>query len=78
MKPFPFRFCEVVKPDPLLLLDFWKEKPNKGRAKGTSSKLLEVVLEEKKREIMKEWINSGRIKNINSYFKKYRESKKYY
>jgi hypothetical protein len=28
-----------------------------------SSKLLEVVLEEKRREIIKEWINSGRIKN---------------
>jgi len=26
-------------------------------------KLLEVVLEEKRREITKEWIDSGRIKN---------------
>jgi len=34
---------------------------NKGRVKGTTSKLLEVVLEEKRREIIKEWINSGRI-----------------
>jgi len=33
-----------------------------GRGKGTTSKLLEVVLEEKRREIMKEWINSGKIK----------------
>ena len=48
------------------LPDFWKEKLNKVRAKGTSSKLLEVVLEEKRREIIKEWINSGRIEDINS------------
>jgi len=31
-----------------------------GRAKGVNSKLLKVVLEEKRREIIKEWINSGR------------------
>ena len=48
------------------LPDFWKEKFNKARAKGITSKLLEVVLEEKRREIMKEWINSGRIKEISS------------
>ena len=40
------------------LPDFWKEKLNKARAKGTTSKLLEVVLEEKRREIIKEWINN--------------------
>jgi len=28
--------------------------------------MLEVVLEEKRREIIKEWVNSGRIKDINS------------
>jgi hypothetical protein len=28
--------------------------------------LLEVVLEEKRREVIKEWINSGRIEDINS------------
>jgi len=28
--------------------------------------LLEVVLEEKRREIIKEWIDSGRIKDINN------------
>ena len=43
------------------LPDFWKEKLNKGRVKETTSKLLEVVLEEKRREITKEWIVSGRI-----------------
>ena len=43
------------------LPDFWKEKLNKGRAKGVTSKFLEVVLEEKRREIIKEWIGSGRI-----------------
>lgn len=48
------------------LPEFWKEKLNKVRAKGTSSKLLEGVLEEKRREIIKEWIDSGRIKNRRS------------
>ncbi|PKP58012.1 hypothetical protein CVT91_09410 [Candidatus Atribacteria bacterium HGW-Atribacteria-1] len=48
------------------LPEFWKEKLNKVRGKGETSKLLEVVLEEKRREIIKEWIDSGRIKNINS------------
>ncbi len=43
------------------LPDFWKEKLNKGRSKGKTSKLLEVVLEEKRREIIKEWIDSGKI-----------------
>jgi hypothetical protein len=28
--------------------------------------MLEVVLEEKRREIIKEWIDSGRINNINN------------
>ena len=28
--------------------------------------LFEVVLEEKRREIIKEWIDSGRIEDINS------------
>ena len=37
---------------------------NKERIKGKTSKLLEVVLEEKRREIIKEWINSGRIENV--------------
>jgi hypothetical protein len=48
------------------LPDFWKEKLNKTRVKGTTSKLLEVVLEEKRREIIKEWIDSGRIEEIDS------------
>ena len=43
------------------LPDFWKEKLNRGRVKGKTSKMLEVVLEEKRREIIKEWIKSGRI-----------------
>ena len=44
--------------------EFWKEKLNKVRAKGTTSKLLEGALEEKRREIIKEWIDSGRIEDI--------------
>ena len=39
---------------------------NKERAKGKTSKMLEVVLEEKRREIIKEWIDSGRIEGVNS------------
>ena len=37
--------------------------------KGTTSKLLEVVLEEKRREIIKEWINSRKIEDINNQVK---------
>jgi len=36
----------------------------KGRVREITSKLLEVVLEEKRREIIKEWIKAGRIENI--------------
>ena len=43
------------------LPDFWKEKLNKGKAKGTTPKLLEVVLEEKRREIIKEWIRAKKL-----------------
>jgi len=31
------------------------------RIKGKTSKMLEVALEEKRREVIKEWIKSGRI-----------------
>jgi hypothetical protein len=48
------------------LPDFWKENFNKERVKGKTSKMLEVVLEEKRREIIKEWIDSGKIEDINS------------
>ncbi|MBA7579908.1 hypothetical protein ES708_21789 [subsurface metagenome] len=43
------------------LPEFWKEKFNKERIKGKTSKMLEIVLGEKRREIIKEWIKSGRI-----------------
>jgi len=46
------------------LPDFWKVQLNKERIKGKTSKMLEVVLEEKRREIIKEWIKSGRIEDI--------------
>ena len=48
------------------LPDFWKVQLNKERIKGKTSKMLEVVLEEKRREVIKEWIDSGRIEEINS------------
>ena len=51
---------EIRKETENRLPDFWKEKFNKVRVKGTTSKLLEVVLEEKRREIIKEWIESPR------------------
>ena len=55
------------------LPDFWKVQLNKERvnlsacnaqAEGKTSKMLEAVLEEKRREIIKEWIDSGRIKDV--------------
>jgi len=52
---------EIKKEAEKRLPDFWKEKLNKTKIKGEPSKLLEVVLGEKRREIMKEWIKSGRI-----------------
>ena len=55
---------EINKEAEKRLPDFWKEKLNKKKIKGKSSKLLEVVLEEKGREIIKEWIDSGRIKDV--------------
>ena len=48
------------------LPDFWKENFNKEKVKGKTSKMLEVVLEEKRREIIKEWIDSGRIEDTNN------------
>jgi len=45
---------------------FWKEKLNKERVKGTTSKFLKAALEEKRREIIKEWIDSGRIEDENT------------
>jgi len=42
--------------------DFWKEKLNKVRIKGETSKLLEGVLEEKRREIIRNWIKEGKIR----------------
>ena len=47
------------------LPDFWKVQLNKEKIKGKTSKMLEVVLEEKRRETIKEWIKSGKIKDIN-------------
>jgi len=52
---------EIEKETEKRLPDFWKEKLNKAKVKGTISKFLEVVLEEKRREIIKKWIGSGRI-----------------
>jgi hypothetical protein len=44
-----------------------KKKLNKVKNKGEYLKLLEVVLEKKRREIIKEWINSGRIEAIQQF-----------
>jgi len=43
------------------LPDFWKVQLNKEKIKGKTSKMLEVVLEEKRREIIKEWIGNKKI-----------------
>jgi len=58
----PLQQEEIRKETEKRLPDFWKEKLNKARVKGTTSKFLEVVLEEKRREIIKEWIEEGNIK----------------
>jgi len=52
---------EIKKEAENRLPDFWKEKLNRGRVKGKPSKLFKVVLEEKRREVIREWIKSGRI-----------------
>jgi len=57
---------EIKKETENRLPDFWKVQLNKERIKGKTSKMLEVVLEEKKREIIKEWMDSGRIEDKNS------------
>ena len=62
----PLQQEEIKKEAEKRLPDFWKDKLNRIKAKGETSKLLEVVLEEKRREIIKEWIKSGRIKEINN------------
>jgi len=57
----PLQREEIRKETENRLPDFWKVRLNKERIKGKTSKMLEVVLEEKRREIIKEWISSGRI-----------------
>jgi len=57
----PLRQEEIKTEAENRLPDFWKGRLNKERIKGETSKMLEVVLEEKRREIIKEWIDSGSI-----------------
>jgi len=57
---------EIRKETENRLPEFWKEKFNKVRGKVEISMLLGVVLKEKRREIIKEWIKEGKIENINS------------
>ena len=62
----PLQQEEIRKETENRLPDFWKVQLNKERIKGKPSKMLEVAIEEKRREIIKEWINSGKINSINS------------
>ena len=55
---------EIKKETENRLPDFWKVQLNKERLKGKPSKMLEVVLEEKRREIIKEWIKGGKTKKL--------------
>ena len=57
----PLQQEEIRKETENRLPDFWKVQLNKERIKGKTSKMLEVALEEKRREIIKERIDSGRI-----------------
>ncbi|GAI01092.1 unnamed protein product, partial [marine sediment metagenome] len=43
------------------LPDFWKGRLNKERIKGETSKLARIALEEKKKEVMGDWIEEGKI-----------------
>jgi hypothetical protein len=68
----PLQQEEIRKETENRLPGFWKVQLNKERinlsacehaqAEGKTSKMLEVALEEKRREIIKERIDSGRIK----------------
>ena len=49
----PLQQEEIRKGAEKRLPDFSKEKLNKTKVKGTTSKLLEIVMEEKRREIIK-------------------------
>ncbi|MFA7204593.1 MAG: hypothetical protein WC188_12900, partial [Candidatus Caldatribacteriota bacterium] len=40
--------------------DFWKSQLNKQRSKGKLSKILQATLDEKRREIIREWIEKIR------------------
>ncbi|MBA7544251.1 hypothetical protein ES705_36603 [subsurface metagenome] len=62
----PLQQEEIIAEVEKRLPDFWKGRLNKERVKGETSKMLEVVLKEKRREITKEWIKEGRIGEINS------------
>src|SRR5665648_241671 len=58
----PLQQEEIKKETENRLPDFWKVQLNKERIKGKTSKMLEAALEEKRREIIREWIKFGRIK----------------
>ena len=60
---------EIRKETENRLPEFWKVQLNKERIKGKTSKMLEVVLEEKRREIIKEWIKEGKIKKLKTKWK---------
>ena len=57
----PLQQKEIRKETENRLPDFWKAQLNKERIKGKTSKMLEAAIGEKRREIIKEWIESGRI-----------------
>jgi len=50
---------------------FWKSQLKKERSKGKLSKILQATLEEKRREIIKEWIHNKKI-NFTFGFSSYR------
>jgi hypothetical protein len=44
------------------LPDFWKEQLSKETIKGKTSKLARITLEEKKKEVIRDWIKERKIK----------------
>ena len=51
---------EIITEAKSKLQDFWKEQLNKERIKGETSNLARIALEEKKKEVMKDWIKEGK------------------
>ncbi|MBA7490840.1 hypothetical protein ES702_01383 [subsurface metagenome] len=57
----PLQQEKIIQEAENRLPDFWKEQLNKERIKGEPSKLARIALDEKKREVIGDWIKEGKI-----------------